>query len=148
MNKFAFSGGVEILHLNTRKEGPDEDKVLAVDVKLKAIVGRAILEFFEPALGDCLFLEGGAVRNPMMGEVQFHNHLEHYRLAAFGGTFYGVQAKKFNIQPRDINEIVLTFSISFKPSADEVARLAEFLQDVVHIELSPETEELDLGEAA
>ncbi|KAF1035363.1 MAG: DNA translocase FtsK [Herbaspirillum frisingense] len=29
--KFRFSGKAEILHLNARKEGPDDDKQLAVD---------------------------------------------------------------------------------------------------------------------
>lgn len=29
MEQFHFTGRAEILHLNTRKEGPDDDKVLA-----------------------------------------------------------------------------------------------------------------------
>ena len=33
MDKFKFKGLAEILHLNTRKEGPDDDKVLAADVR-------------------------------------------------------------------------------------------------------------------
>lgn len=34
MSKFRFQGRASILHLNTRKEGQDDDKELAVDVKL------------------------------------------------------------------------------------------------------------------
>lgn len=148
MDKFKYKGLVEILHLNTRKDGPEEDKVLAVDVKMTTTVSREILDFFEPALGECLFIEGGAVRNPLMGPVQFHNQLEHYRLETFGSTFFGVTIKKFVIEPKDINQIILTFAVSFKPSGTEVARLAEYLQDSVQISLEPENGELDLGDAA
>jgi hypothetical protein len=148
MDKFKFKGGVEILHLNTRKEGPEEDKVLAVDVKMSAVMGRSVLDFFEPMLGSILFLDSGAVRNPMMGPIQFLNQLEHYRLETFGSSFVGVTVKKFVIEPKDINQIILTFAVSFKPSGVEVARLAEYLQDVVQIRLEPDNEELDLSGAA
>lgn len=144
MDKFMFSGAVSIIHLNTRKEGEEDNKVLAADVKLKAIVGNGILAFFEPMLLEALFLEGGAVRNVMMGPVQFLHKLEHYRLETFGSTFYGVSVGKFSLLPQDINQIELTFSVSFKPSGDEVARLAEYLQDMVEIRLEPENEELEL----
>lgn len=145
MDKFKFKGLAEILHLNTRKEGPDDDKVLAADVKMTATVGREILNFFEPMLGDCMFIEGGAVRNPLMGPVQFHHQLEHYRLETFGSVFGGVTVKKFVLEPKDINQIILTFAVSFKPSGTEIARLAEYLQDAVKIDLEPENGELDLG---
>ncbi|WP_287496881.1 hypothetical protein [Pandoraea sp. CB10b_02] len=46
--KFRFSGKAEILHLNAQKEGPDDDKQLAVDVKLRA----AVLHYFDDMLGQ------------------------------------------------------------------------------------------------
>ena len=145
MSKFQFKGAVEILHLNTRKEGDDDNKVLAADVKVRARVDRDVLDFFEPALGECLFLSSGAVRNVMLGPIAFLNTLEHYRLETFGTTFFGVQVKKFTLEPRDINQINLAFVMSFKPSGDEIARLAEYLQDAVEIVLSPENDELPLN---
>lgn len=144
MSKFAYKGLVEILHLNTRKEGPDDEKVLSADLKLHTVVPRSFLDFFEPTLGDCLFLDGGAVRNPLMGPIQFHNELRHYQLCAVGGKFNGVTAKKFTIEPKDINQISLTFSVSIQPSGDEFARLAEYLMDAIEIDLAPENGELDL----
>lgn len=145
MSKFRFVGDADILHLNTRKEGPDEDKVLAVDVKLQATVGPEICDFFEPALADFLFLDSGAVRNVLMGPTTFANELEHYRLEVAGSVHYGVKVKKFALEPKDGRQIGLTFQISFKPSGDEVAKLAEYLQDAIEIMLEPENEELDLG---
>lgn len=148
MSKFRFHGRASITHLNTRKEGPDDDKELAVDVKMQALTGINVTDYFEPELAYFLFLEGGAVRNTMMGPISFLHELEGYRLDAVGGTFHGVKVKKFSLEPVDGAQIRLTFSISFKPSGDEVARMAEYLQDEIDIELNPSSEELDLGGSA
>ena len=142
MSKFRFQGRASITHLNTRKEGPDDDKELAVDLKLQALCPMTVADYFEPELNYLLFIEGGAVRNVMMGPISFSNELEGYRLDAIGGAFHGVKVKKFSLEPVDGNQIRLTFSISFKPSGDEVARMAEYLQDEIEIELNPATEEL------
>jgi len=46
---FKVSGVATIKHLNVRKEGPDDEKILAVDVKLAfEKIDRAILDYFEP----------------------------------------------------------------------------------------------------
>ncbi len=148
MSKFRFQGRASITHLNTRKEGPDDDKELAVDVKLQALCPMTVADYFEPELNYLLFMEGGAVRNVMMGPVSFSHELEGYRLDAVGGTFHGVKVKKFTLEPVDGSQIRLTFSISFKPSGDEVARMAEYLQDEIEIALNPSTEELGFEEAA
>ena len=148
MSKFRFQGRASIAHLNTRKEGPDDEKELAVDVKLQALCGVDICAFFEPELAGFMFLEGGAVRNVMMGPISFTHEIEDYRLEAVGSTFNGVKVKKFTLEPMDGNQIRLTFSISFKPSGDEVARMAEYLQDEIEIDLNPSNEELDLGGVA
>lgn len=140
--KFRFNGQAIILHLNTRKEGQEEDKELAVDVKMQAMCGVEVCEFFEPALPGFLFLEGGAVRNVMMGPISFTHELEYYRLEAVGTTFHGVKVKKFTLEPVDGSQIRLTFLISFKPSGDEVALMAECLQNEIEIEINPANEEL------
>ena len=71
--KFKFSGRGDITSLNTRKEGPEEDKVLAVDVKLSTVVHIYDVLCFEPAIKDFLFLDNGAVRNIMIGPISFSN---------------------------------------------------------------------------
>lgn len=143
--KFQFTGRVNLLHLNARKEGPDDVKELAVDVKMNTLTDAGVADFFEPELGGFMFIEGGAVRNMMMGAMTFANELEHYRLEAMGSTFHGVKVKKFSLAPRDGRLIDFTFSVSFKPSGDEVARLAEYLQDEIDVTLTPSSEELDFG---
>jgi hypothetical protein len=133
------------LHLNARKEGPDDVKELAVDVKMNTLTDASVADFFEPELAKFMFIDGGAVRNTMMGAMTFANELEHYRLEAMGSTFHGVKVKKFSLAPRDGRLIDFTLSVSFKPSGDEVARLAEYLQDEIDVTLTPSSEELDFG---
>lgn len=146
MSKFSYKGKVEILHLNTRKEGPDDEKVLAADVKLRAVMPRTVLDFFEPTLGECLFLKDGAVRNVMMGPVDFRNELLRYQMGVLGRTVNGVTVKKFVIEPKDVNLVVLTFSVSFQPTGNEIATLAEYLADMIDLDLAPADGELDLGD--
>lgn len=145
--KFNFRGYAELLHINARKEGPDEDKVLAADVKMRATGTSAILDFFMPELAGAVFTNIGAVRNEMLGPLTFTHELEHYRLEIFGDQVSGCRVKKFSLEPKDTNQIALTFQVSFQPSGDEVARLAEYLQDEIEIRLEPEDGELDLVDA-
>lgn len=143
--KFKLNTVVEIGNLNTRKEGKEEeDKVLAIDVKLTAQVKRDTLDFFDENLFNFLFLDSGAIRNLMMGPITFTHEMEGYRLEIAGSTHYGVRVKKFVIQAIDGGEAYLTFQVSFKPSGDEVAQIAEYLQDELGINLEPENEELPL----
>lgn len=141
--KFKFSGKVSIQHLNTRKEGPDDEKELAVDIKLTADCDLSILSYFGDDLAEFLFLDSGAVKNLSLGPLTFGNELENYRLETLGSTFYGVRVKKFSLEPGDGNVVRLTFGVSFKPSGDEVAKMVEYLQEEISVSLDPANEELD-----
>lgn len=150
MIKFTYSGFVEVLHVNARKEGEEDNKELAVDLKLTTQCDRSILNYFDPAvedddgprLADALFLAGGAVRNVFLGPLQFSNVLEHYTLSVFGETIIGCRVKKFSLEPKDTNQIVMTFQVSFAPTGDLVAKIAEFLQEAIEIKLEPEDGDL------
>lgn len=144
MSKFKFKGYATILHLNARKEGPDEDKELAVDLKLTTECDDSILDMLGDNLREFLFLPSGAVRNEMLGPLTFKHEIEDYRLETMGSTHHGVKVKKITTEPKDSRKITLTFSVSFKPSGDEVARMAEYLQDAIEISLEPANDELDL----
>jgi len=142
--QFRHSGRAEIKHINARKEGPDEDKSLAVDLKLQVRTGIEVLDGFEPLLRGVLFLDSGAVRNEMMDAVRFKNRLEHYRIDMLGSSFFACRLGKFAVEPLDGYEIRVHFTASFSPSGDEVARIAEYLLDEVELVIEPESGELDL----
>jgi len=147
--KFQFSGEATIAHINARKEGPDDSKELAVDLKLEAITSSDVLLMLGDGLSDFLFLPGGSVRNIMLGPLEFLHEIEHYRLDILGSAHYGCKVKKIKATPIDGGGIKLVFGVSFKPTGNEVARIAEFLQDSIEIGLFPSDGELDLnGEGA
>lgn len=148
MDAFKFIGRASIVHLNTRKEGPDDAKELAVDLKLKAECSLHVAVSFDPLLSEFVFTDMGAVRNIAMGPITFNNELDDYCLRIFTDEFLGVAVKKFVFEPQDGHMFTLTFSVSFKPSGIQVARIAEFLQDEIAIDIAPATEELFAETAA
>lgn len=143
--KFRYSGHAQIKHLNTRKEGPDDDKVLAVDLKVTTTSASSILDYFDEQLVDFLYTSAGDIRNPMIGEIPMLHALEDYQLRLCGCTHFSVKVRKFSIEPFIDRQVRLTLQISFRPSGGEIARIAEYLQDETHIELEPINGELALG---
>lgn len=143
--QFRYSGPITVTHLNTRKEGDEDDKVLSVDVKFEARMSSGeVFGRFAPELHHDLFTDIGAVRNAMLGPITFAHQLEHYRIASDLATFTGCRLRKFSAQPADTWAATVTFTASFQPMASEVARLAEYLADEITVTIEPENGELDL----
>lgn len=144
--KFKYKGRAEILHLNTRKEGDDDELYLAADVKffIKQVPLAGVL-CFDEMLGDFCFLPGGAVRNVRIGPLHITGLMRHYSLTIGGRiTNTGVDVKKLSIEPHDGGVFSVSLTASIQPTADEVAILAEYLKDEVDIDLAPTDGELDL----
>ena len=137
MSLFNFQGKAEIKHFNARKEGPDEDKTLALDLKLTAKTGSAALVFFDEHLEGFLYLDGtGAVRNPMMEPLKYKHEVQDCELDIAGCRFHGVRVSKFMIEPQDGYQLWLTWQCSFQPTKDECAILAELLQEEVDVAIA------------
>lgn len=146
MMKFKYAGLAEILHLNARKEGPDDDKELAVDVKLRVIASHTALEYFDDALSDLFYTSIGAIRNEMIGPVPMKHEMANYRLEALGcDPYFGVRLKKFTLEAMDGGRVQITLQASIRPTGNEVAQMAEHLQDMITIKLEPDVAELDFG---
>lgn len=146
MNKFRFKGTVSIKHLNTRKEGAEDDQKLCVDLKLTTHTDHEVFHFFDDQLPYALWLPGTAAkRNLQLGPITFGHEHEGYRLECCGSTHHGVKVKKFNLEILDGGRVNLAFSVSFEPSGTEVATLAEYLADDIDIVLEPANEELDFA---
>ncbi len=146
--KFRYEGEAAIKHMNTRKEG-DDDKVLAVDIKIVARAdARLTMPYFCADLVEPLWLDSGAVKNLFVTEIKLAHELQNYRMDLGGEEFGAVTLKKFVLTPADGWTVVIAFQASFYPAGTEVARLAEYLADDVQLLLEPADGELDLGAAA
>ena len=66
--------------------------------------------------------------------------IEHCELRLLQRWFTDVQLRRFRIEPHDGGQIQLSFTATFRPSKDEVAVLAEFMDEDVHLVVQPEPE--------
>jgi hypothetical protein len=136
---FKLSGTAAIKHLNVRKEGPEDDQILAVDVKLELKgVDWRFCDYFDPALAPFLWrgdTDAMIVRNMHLAPVTYSHFVDSAHVEIDGQTFVGCEVKKFSVMPRDGGVLTLTCSVSLYPNATEVASLAKRVQDDVIVKL-------------
>ncbi len=117
---FKVSGRANVKHLNVRKEGPDDEKILAVDIKLEIKgIDRRLCAYFDDALegflwrGNCNAL---IVRNAFMAPAAYSNCISDCRVEIGAGIYHGCDVKKFAIQPHDGGVITLTCAVTLQPT--------------------------------
>lgn len=141
-------------HINARKEGPEEEKELAVDIKIEIdAMAVDVLPQFDPALRGFMF-DKDMVRFLAMDEVKWRGENLNMEVELCGFTFYGARISKFSIQPHinergldreeftDVQMVTITCSVSFKPHGSELATIAELLGEVTEISIRARQSEL------
>lgn len=148
---FKVSGVASIKHLNVRKEGPDDEKILAVDVKLEFKgIDRRLRGYFDEALETFLWrgdTDALIERNVYLAPVTYANEISAATVTIGKETYMGCDVRKFAVSPRDGGVLTLTCSVSLYPSSADVSALAKLVQEDerVSIEGPPD---LFSGEAA
>jgi hypothetical protein len=146
--KFRFSGNAEIHHFNIRKEGNEDEKQLAIDVKFQLDACSKILYFFDEQLEEFLYTDIGAVRNIFIAPIQIIGELSGYFLGIkYKGIelldIFGVTLKKFVLEVKDEKKVAVIFQASFFTTKNEISQISEFLKEEIQIEVEPENGELD-----
>lgn len=136
---FKVSGIATIKHLNVRKEGPEDEKILAVDVKLEiARVDRRICAYFDEAL-EAFLWRGNTnaliARNIFLVPVTYCNEIGAASVVIGSHSYSGCDVKKFQLDPRDGGVLTLTCSVSLYPNSGDVADLAKFVQDEINVSI-------------
>lgn len=130
---FKVSGTASIKHLNVRKEGPDDEKILAVDLKIEIKgVDRRLCAYFDDALESFLWrgdTDALIVRNMFLAPLVYINEINGANVTIGLLEFSGCDVKKFAISPRDGGVFDMTCSIAVHPSSADVSRLANLVQD-------------------
>jgi len=140
----------KLAHLNIRKEGPENDKHLMVDLKLEIQTDADILAEFDPTLRHLLFVDG-ARRYPRMSPIKWAGEMKNMELDVVGILILGVKVHKFQIDPFAINGqpfVNLSCTATFAPSGKDTAILAEQVGEEVAIKLNPGPELALMQEAA
>ena len=132
---FLVAGYATIKHLNVRKEGPEDEQILAVDIKLEfRKVDRRLCDYFDPALAAFLWrgdTDALIVRNIALTPVSYAHEIASARASIDEANFSGAEIKKFSLQPHDGGVVTLTCSLTVYPSSIEVANIARRVQDDV-----------------
>ena len=130
---FKISGVATIKHLNVRKEGPKDEKILAVDVKLEFFkVDRRLCAYFDEALEAFLWrgdTNALIVRNIFLSPVAYSNQITGATVKIGLHEYGGCDVRKFSIVPADGGVMTLACSVSLYPSSPDVADLAKLVQD-------------------
>lgn len=152
---FLLRGKAEIKHLNVRKEGPEDAKVLVVDVKLLVlkVPAKDLCLFFEPHLLVFLWVDevrdeklGMFVRNPWMEPIGFVQTLKDCFGSIAGVDFRGLEVKKVEIGALDGGLANVGCSVTIhEPDPDDVAVLAAGVQDEVFVRLEKQPSLFDGG---
>lgn len=129
---FQVKGTATIKHLNVRKEGAEDDKILAVDVKLEIKdVDRRLCAWFDDALEAFLWRGNTNAliqRNICLAPVQYAVEV---KATVTIGTheFTGCEVKRFQLDPRDGGVMTLTCSVSVYPGSADVSHLARLVSE-------------------
>jgi hypothetical protein len=137
--QFKVAGVATIKHLNVRKEGPEDERILAVDIKLEVKnVDRRLCGYFDDALEAFLWrgdTDALIARNVYLQPVAFANEISGAQVKIGGEHFVGAEIKRFSMLPRDGGVMTLTCSVSIYPTASDVSDLAKMVQDEARVEI-------------
>lgn len=136
---FKVAGSASIKHLNVRKEGPDDEKILAVDVKVSIMqVDRHICGYFDDALEAFLWrgdTDALIVRNAFLAPTVYLNQITGANVRIGEHEFHGCEVKKFSIEPRDGGVVTLMCSIALYPNSSDVSELARLVQEDTNVSI-------------
>ena len=130
--RFRVSGQAMVKHINVRKQGFDENRILAVDIKLSfAGIDRSICGYFDPLLEDFLWrpsLDGILVpRDTYLDPLTYQHHFSDGMMQVGKENFHNVEGKKFSIAPMDNGRVCLGCSVTIFPDSnkavDQVSRM-------------------------
>ena len=135
---FNVSATATIKHLNVRKEGAEDDKELAIDIKLVLQkVDAKLCAYFDGALESFLWRRDGDtgcyVRNMFLDPVSYIHTIEDCEVRIGENTFFGCEVKKFQLDPRDGGVMNMGVSVTAYPNSEQVARLAKDVQEDVMV---------------
>ncbi len=147
-----------LCHLNVRKEGPEEEKEVAIDIKLKGDVSSVVIEqlFTLPgeehkSLEKVFWLDDEAAcrRFETLGELKIERRFEAVSVTIQGLHLQACTVKKFSAYILDHGKAELTMSVSCpRPPSNAVGVLSEVLQEEVSVQAISEQPDLFDEEAA
>ena len=155
MNNLEIETLAQVIHLNARKEGPNENKVPALDVKMRGeipirtaalLMGVEDHHSLQSALWDQTH-EDVPRRFIMLDEIKLAGEVWGVLVEMMGMRIPNTKIKKFSLFPMDGMTIELCWQTSVtEPPSKLLPVLAEYLGEDIKVRLFKEQQELDLGQ--
>lgn len=128
-----------IKSLNVRKEGPDDDKVVAVDVRLEfKKIDRRLCLYFDDAIEAFLWrgeTDALIARNAFLKPLAYCNTLKGASVSIGTHEYRDCDVTKFSIEPQDGGVITLQCSVTVNPNEADIADLAKAVQDETRVSI-------------
>ena len=152
-NKFDFLGPVQIKHLNIRKQGAEDSRVLAVDVKVHAqMVSADLLDcIWTPSEGESckhvFWAEDGSPKMFGISKLESHAQFDDCCGTILGHYFSIDKVSKFagGLEKDFCMGITFSFSI-VSPSDPLLEALAKMVAEEVNLKIESPQLELPLAE--
>jgi hypothetical protein len=128
-----FIGPAKLVHINARKEGPEDDKVLACDLKFALTASNDLLISFHPQLRMMLFTKEGEPRFPLMGPVDWDYEFRQMRLSIDPLNldpeqhYDGVKLKKWLFAPKKGGLVDVSFQAQLNPDRNQFGIIGRML---------------------
>jgi hypothetical protein len=136
---FKIDSLATIKALNIRKEGEDDEKIVAVDVKLEfKKVDRRLCAYFDSAIEEFLWrgeTDALMVRNAFLKPLAYVNSIKDATIVIGTHEYSGCDVGKFQIEPQDGGVITLTCSATVNPNEADIADLAKAVQDDTQVSI-------------
>jgi hypothetical protein len=130
-------------HINVRKEGPEDDKAVALDLKLSGTVSHEVIKMILTIDGEdsidarnLFWLEDevAAARILLISDIKLNRRYEGVDVSLSGLNLSGCSMKSFSFSPKDHGKAHLSFSVSCStPPSNAVAILSEVLQEELKV---------------
>lgn len=148
------STSATLAHINTRKEGDDNNTVIAMDLKITAEVSVAVLDQLVPVDPEAfpaskLLFDGEG--NPRLWAIEdFKIMGEHKEITAKLGrvNLNNTTAKKFKANVKHGGVVTLTFLLQLKPTHTQINSLVDMLQDEFKLTLTSKNQDMFSENAA
>jgi len=127
------SSNAELVHINIRKEGPEEDQILAIDLKFNCETSSDVVRQLVGAEDTPAFWDDNEDQDPFwpaIKTISTEGEFEQQELKFGNVHFKSVKVKKCSFTPRPKEKIDLVFSASVNnPGQKEVSTLAEYVKE-------------------
>jgi len=132
MSPFELDGEGRLVHLNAKKEGPADGRVLACDLKIAATISNDILISFHGKLRLMMFDQDGEPRFSKMGAVEWDHAFRGMVVAMKQPDnttvqFIGVTVKDFTFFAKKGGKVELQFKAQVKPDKGQFEALGQML---------------------